>query len=69
MVSKNYDLSDNELLHQLLNCPFCGHSCIILLDAAIDENLFIACCTACGCDGPFGKTPQEAINKWNMRAT
>jgi len=69
---------------KLLCCPFCGSkdSVVILTGAEVDENSgrtpaqeesYVAICSAwnngCGATGGYGVTFNEAINKWNQRAT
>ncbi len=50
-------------------CPFCGYpSCRPEPFAvAADPVHYGVCCEACGATGPFSRSENGCIEKWNMR--
>ncbi|WP_305042405.1 Lar family restriction alleviation protein [Geoalkalibacter sp.] len=51
------------------NCPFCGHNDPYYDEMAIDGlTVYYLTCPECECEGPTGRTTQEATEGWNRRA-
>ena len=50
-------------------CPFCGNKYIELqCYPKPSYTEYIAVCDICWCEGPaYGRTPEEAWEKWNTR--
>ena len=57
--------TDESTNKEVLPCPFCGKPGIIHDWGSIVEMR----CNECGVYGPSGSTRQEAIRKWNRRAS
>ncbi|MGE5072941.1 MAG: Lar family restriction alleviation protein [Anaerolineae bacterium] len=51
---------DNDILHSLKPCPFCGSEAVILIGSSVR-------CGNCGASGPFGCTAEHALERWNER--
>ena len=54
------------MTNEIKPCPFCGDENIDTWD--IRQEKYFCYCENCGCQGPTGKTEQEAIEAWNRRA-
>jgi Lar family restriction alleviation protein len=45
---------------RLKSCPFCGSEGVVLVGSFVR-------CGNCGATGPFGRTAEDAIARWNER--
>jgi len=62
------DSQYRKLVSLMHPCPFCSASDsggVIL----VHFHHWVAFCETCDARGPVSKTPQEAVEKWNERAT
>jgi len=52
--------------NELKPCPFCGSEKVFINDEVLG---FLVECKECCTEGPYSHEKQEAIDRWNQRAT
>jgi len=63
------EMKEAELEDKLKPCPFCGSKNLRVFEPGPGEPLFWVSCNVVDCFtiGPYSKTYDEAIGKWNRR--
>jgi Lar family restriction alleviation protein len=49
-------------------CPFCGSTDSTVISPPSEDRCWVQC-SLCGAEGPLGSTKQDAVDRWNRRAT
>lgn len=64
------DAGKSDLLSDLLDCPFCGSSCVndTTKPQPDAHGVYMWVCPDCVACGPIGATVEEATYRWNKRA-
>lgn len=56
-------LERGKVMEEMKPCPFCGSESVVVRKQ-IEPSSWVSC-LICGALGPDGKTPEDAIVKWN----
>jgi len=66
-----HDALNAEKLRDALSCPFCGNERLGVFEGPspnlIPRDSWYVACPRCLSNGPYGRTVDQAIHRWNGR--